>query len=70
MKADQSIKVTAKSKTQQCSLQLNLKLAADVNNIAKKIPLEGKSFKVDPVKGLQIPLDTYFGGSDLDYKIP
>lgn len=51
-------------------MQLNLKLSADINNIAKKIPLEGKSFKVDPVKGLQIPLDSYFGGSDLDYKIP
>lgn len=51
-------------------MQLNLKLSADSNNIANKIPLEGKSFKVDPIKGLQIPLDSYFGGSDLDYKIP
>lgn len=51
-------------------MQLNLKLSADINNIAKKILLEGKSFKVDTVKGLQIPLDSYFGGSDLNYKIP
>lgn len=70
LKGDQSIKITAKSTTQECSLQLSLKLSADSNNIVKKIPLEGKSFKVDPVKGLQIPLDSYFGGSDLDYKIP
>jgi hypothetical protein len=68
--ADKTVKITAKSETETCTLQLNLKSVANSDNIIDKIPLADKTFKVDSVRGLELRLDNYFGGSDLKYNLP
>lgn len=62
--------VTAKSETQTCILNLNLKAIPNANDIVDKISLKDKSFKVDSVSGLNLQLDQYFGGANLEYKLP
>lgn len=42
----------------------------DSSNIVNKMPFEKQVFKVDPVAGLKIKLDDYFGGADLEYTLP
>ena len=51
-------------------LQLNLKYVKNGDDIINKMPLEGKTFKVDSVSGLSLQLDNYFGGANLEYNIP
>lgn len=70
MDADKNVKVIAKSETQTCVLNLNLKSIQNVKDIVDKASLKDKSFKVDSVSGLQLQLDQYFGGANLEYKLP
>jgi hypothetical protein len=63
--ADKNVKVTAKSETQTCMLNLNLKSIQNAKDIVDKVSLKDKSFKVDSVSGLQLQLDQYFGGANL-----
>ena len=53
-----------------CMLDLNLKYVESGDDILNKIQLEGKCFKVDPLSGLSLQLDNYFGGVNLEYNIP
>lgn len=68
--ADKVVQVTAKSTSQVCSLTLNLKSIPNNDDIVNKKPLDGQNFKIDQITGLEIQLDDYFGGSNLEYSIP
>ena len=70
MNTDKKVKVIAKSETVTCVLDLNIKYIKSGDYILNKIQLEGKSFKVDPLSGLSLQLDNYFGGANLEYNIP
>lgn len=64
-----TINVVAKSTTSTCTSLLELAFTPSTNAIIHKQTLQDKSFKVDPVAGLDLPLSAYFGGANLEYSV-
>ncbi len=66
---DKIVNVLATSEGKVCNLKINLKYSENDKTIVNKQDISTKSFKIDPIKGLNVALDDYYAGADLSYKV-
>lgn len=50
-------------------MKINIRYSENDDAIVNKQDISTKSFKIDPINGLNVALDDYYAGADLSYQV-